>query len=162
MILKNRTDRILDNLYGRPVRQVLRLARVIVSWNRDLAVRLMAEYPQFLEAVKLYIMHETALLDVPTQEGLQLVLDSYHLWRTLLRQGVGVQAFVDYQPAWVPQLLECRTSISVLPESGRGTDNIRFSHQLGTAMLLMIEALLGVCQIGPSAPGVISKKFNFE
>jgi len=102
-------------------------------------------------------MHETALLDIPTQEGLQLVLDSYHLWRTLLRQGVGVQAFVDYQPAWIPQLLECRTSISILPESGKETDKIRFSHQLGTAMLLMIEALLGVCQIGSSAPEVILK-----
>lgn len=139
----------MDNLYGQPVRQVLRLTRVMAAWSPALAARLTTEHPSLLEAVKLYVAIDTAQLNVPTQEGLLLVLDSYHFWRTLLRHGIGVQAFLDFMPAWFPQLLHYRSTISLTPTPSDGTrndSNVRFSHQMGSAIFLMMEALLGVCE----------------
>ena len=139
---RNRDQGATDNVYGLPVRQVLRLARVIASWNIELATRLVSKY-SLLESIKIYVAMDTAELRLPTQEALLLVLDCYHTWRTLLRQGIGMQSFLDFYPAWFPQLLFYQKSVSM---DGTATgSNVRFSHQLGCSMLLLMEALLSMC-----------------
>lgn len=133
---------VADNLYGLPVRQALRLARVIASWTPEMARRLVSEF-SLLESIKIYVAMETADLKLPTQEGLLLVLDCYHTWRTLLRQGVGVEDFIEFFPVWIRQLRSFQSSVSM--EGAGNSANVKFSHQLGTSMFLMMEAFVGVC-----------------
>lgn len=123
---------------------MLRLARVIASWNSEFAVKLVTRFP-LLESLKIYVAVDTAQLKLPTQESLQLVIDSYHTWRLLLRQGIGVQALLDFFPALFPQLLYFQSSVSIDASTIGDSANVRFSHQLGSSMLLMMEALLSVC-----------------
>uniref|UniRef100_A0A0P5SL96 RNA polymerase II-associated protein n=1 Tax=Daphnia magna TaxID=35525 RepID=A0A0P5SL96_9CRUS len=135
-------DRV-NNVYGLPVRQVLRLARVIASWNAELATRLVVKYA-LLESIKIYVAIDTVQLNLPTQEALLLVLDSYYTWRTLLRQGVGIESFLEFYPVWFPQLQSYQSSISM--DSGySNSSNARFSHHLGSSLLLLMEALLSAC-----------------
>ncbi len=138
----NRDQESVDNIYGLPVRQVLRLARVIASWNVELATKLVTKY-SLLESIKIYVAMDTAEVELPTQEALLLVLDSYYTWRTLLRQDIGIESFLDFYPALFPQLLHYQSSVSM---DGTATgSNVRFSHQLGSSMLLLMEAVLSVC-----------------
>lgn len=133
---------VADSIYGLPVRQALRLIQVVASWKAELARRLVNEFA-ILETIKIYIAMETANLKLPTKEGLLLVLDCYHTWRTLLRQGVGIEDFIDFYPVWIPQLRLFQSSVSI--EGAENSSNVKFSHQLGTSMLLMMEAFVGVC-----------------
>jgi hypothetical protein len=141
----------IDNLYGSPVRQVLRLARVIASWNPELAITLVTKY-SILESIKIYVAMDTIELKLPSQEALLLVLDCYHTWRTLLQQGIGIQSFLEFYPVWFPQLQYYQSSISM--DSGTSNNsNARFSHHLGASMLLLMEALLSTCCNSGSCSG---------
>lgn len=135
-----------DKVYGQPVRQALRLARVIAAWSPQLAGRLASEHPTLLRAIQLYVAADTAQLALlPGQEGLSLVLESYHTWRTLLRHGIGIQSFMDFFPAWFPQLQSFFNSSVSMEGPASVSSAGRFSHQLGAAMLWMMEALLDAC-----------------
>lgn len=139
-----RNQEVVDNVYGLPVRQVFRLARVMASWSADLALQLVTKH-SLLESIKIYVAMDTAELNLPTQEALLLVLDSYHTWRTLIRQEIGIQAFMDFCPAWFPQLMYYQSSVSMDGIATGSSTNTRFSHQLGSSMFLMMEALLSTC-----------------
>lgn len=139
-----RNQEVVDNVYGLPVRQVFRLARVMASWSADLALQLVTKY-SLLESIKIYVAMDTAELRLPTQEALLLVLDSYHTWRTLIQQEIGIQEFMDFCPAWFPQLMYYQSSVSMDGSTKCSSTNTRFSHQLGSSMFLMMEALLSTC-----------------
>lgn len=144
----------VNNVYGLPVRQALRLARVIASWNAELASTLVVKYP-LLESIKIYVAMDTMQLNLPTLEALLLVLDSYHTWRVLLRQGVGIESFLEFYPVWFPQLQCYQSSIS-LDSGSSSTGNARFSHHLGSSLLLLMESLLSACCTSGSCSGSCS------
>ena len=132
-------------VYGVPVPQVLRLIRTMASWNGFLARRLLSQYP-VMEAIVSYVAMDTSALNLPTQESLLLVLNSYHTWRVLLRHGLGVEQFIEFFPCLMKQLMYYQNSVSM--EHCKNESNIRYSHQLGTAMILMMESVLRLCCTG--------------
>ena len=69
----------LDSLYGVPVRQVLVLVRVLASWDSLLAASIQARYP-ILQAILSYLAEDMSMAQMPSREGLLLVVDSYHTW----------------------------------------------------------------------------------
>ena len=121
---------------------MLRLIRAMASWNGALANRLLTQYP-LIETMVSYTAMDTAELNLPTQESLLLVLNSYHTWRVFLRHGLGVQEFIGFFPCLMKQLMYYQNSISM--EDCKTESNTRFSHQLGTAIILMMECVLGLC-----------------
>ena len=129
-------------VYGVPVAQVLRLVRAMISWNSALANRLLSQYP-VIETIVVYAAIDTSGLNLPTQESLSLVLNSYHTWRVFLHHGLGVQQFIDFFPCLMKQLAYYQSFVSI--EDSKNESNIRFSHQLGTAIMLMMECVLSLC-----------------
>ena len=65
----------VTTLYGVPVRQVFRLIRVICSWNLELSQRLTSDN-RILDAIISYTAMDVSELNLPTQEGLLLILES--------------------------------------------------------------------------------------
>ena len=130
------------SVYGVPVPQVLRLVRTMASWSGALANRLLSQYP-IMETIICYAAMNTSELMLPTQESLLLVLNSYHTWRVFLRHGLGVEQFIDFFPCLMKQLLYYQNSVPM--EDCKNESNIRFSHQLGTAVILMLECALNLC-----------------
>ena len=144
----------IDNVYGSPVRQVLRLARVIASWNAELVTKLDTKY-SLLESIRIYVTSNTIDLKLPTQEALLLVLDCCHTWRTFLQQGIGMQSFLELYSFWYPQLQYYQSSVSM--DSGTSNNsNARFTHHFGASMLLLMEALLSTCCNSGSCVGKCS------
>ena len=134
----------MTTLYGVPVRQVFRLIRVICSWNLELSQRLTSDN-RILDAIISYTAMDVSELNLPTQEGLLLILDSYHTWRVLLQYGIGIQHFTNFYPALMKQLLYYQNSVSMDSNFDPNNSNARFSHQLGAAILLMLESVLRLC-----------------
>jgi hypothetical protein len=140
-------SRMVDNLYGLPVRQALRLMRVIASWSPQFADKLTNQYKIF-ESIRIYVAIDSIQLNfvkLPTTEGLLLVIDSFHTWRTLLHQGFGLNVFVELYPIWCPILNYYFESISMEGGTESSNCNTRYSQQLGASMILMMEAFLKAC-----------------
>ena len=149
-------SRMVDNLYGLPVRQALRLMRVIASWSPQLAGKLTNQYHIF-DSIRTYVAIDSIQLNfvkLPTTEGLLLVIDSFHTWRALLHQGFGLNVFVELFPIWCPILNYYLESISMEGGAEPSSCNTRYSQQLGSSMILLMEAFLKACCRSGTTPHI--------
>ena len=139
-------NRMVDNLYGLPVRQALRLMRVIASWSPRMAELLTNQYRIF-DSIRIYIAIDSIQLKfvpLPTTECLLLVIESFHTWRTLLHQGCGIDFFMEGIHIWIPMLKFYQETIS-MEGALSSSCTTRYSQQLGSSMILFMEAFLKIC-----------------
>nr|CAD7433477.1 unnamed protein product [Timema monikensis] len=122
----------MKSVYGVPLVEAVKLARVIACRSRILASDLVHKYC-IMDSLLGYISIDPSECGLPHKEALKLSLESLYLWQTLLAYNLATHHFGDLYPVLTRLLMFHLSVTSVSNVSSL------FDHEHGTALICLIE-----------------------
>ncbi|CAB4063187.1 RPAP1 [Lepeophtheirus salmonis] len=134
---------------GSPVHLALKLIRIIVSWDINYAVFITSTQKNIGDALLSYIAYDPTSSDhngpeIPTLEGLSLVLESFRFWQILLRYKLGIDHYLNFYPILLRQMLYYVNKVDLTDVS----PNKKYVYDHGGALIQVLEA--AVLNLGTS------------
>lgn len=93
-----------SSVYGSPVWQAVKLLRILCSRGRHIAANVMSKN-KLLESLLVYLSVEPSETTIPTSEAVQLSVESYRAWTTLLSYGLATRNYLDLYPVLARRIL---------------------------------------------------------
>lgn len=131
----------MSSVYGVPLKQALRLLRVLAARGRQLAAVLVNTH-DVMGRILTYVSLEPSEVGIPLQEALSLSQEAYATWATLLAYGLSKaeEAIANFYPLIVKQLVFYRDKVPINEE----TEKNKFNYDVGAQLINTLTRAVNV------------------
>ncbi|KAK2717656.1 hypothetical protein QYM36_006435 [Artemia franciscana] len=136
-LLPDVKPKLLDKVKGVPLRQAIRLIRVIAAKGVHLAKRIVHKYP-IIDSIAAYIMIEPSETVLPIQDTLRLSIEALNTWRTFLSYGLTASSCSGLFPIIMKNLMFYLSRVSL---NLKTVENM-FNYVHGAALLSFVETMI--------------------
>ncbi|XP_070576355.1 RNA polymerase II-associated protein 1-like [Ptychodera flava] len=133
---------VMENIYGYPVRPVLKLIRVICSAGRNMAAILLTKY-NLMSVIVRYTTQDPTDMQLQIGEAYMLSVEAFYTWKVCISYGLASNSISELYPVLM-QHLQLFQRLSVLPRPASEGKSTQALYEL---QLMRSAAVVGLLEM---------------